>query len=210
MSEELIRAFVDMQEQDVLRIVKEMLGQDVDPQEILAASRQALEAIGQRFESGEAFLPELIMGGEIMDQVSKLVKPRLQQEIAVKRRGKVLIGTVAGDIHDIGKDLVVFMLDVNGFEVCDLGVDVPAEAFVEKIKEFEPHVVGLSALLTTTFESMKTTIDTIREAGLRDRVKIAIGGGTIDELLVDYTGADAYGADAMAAVELSKKWIEGV
>ncbi len=206
MSEELIQAFVDMQEQEVLRLVQAMLDEGADPQGILTASRQALEAIGRRFESGRAFLPELIMGGEIMNQVSRLIKPKLRQEAEIERRGKVLIGTVAGDIHDIGKDLVVFMLDVNGFEVCDLGVDVPAEAFVEKIREFEPRMVGLSALLTTTFESMKTTVDTIREAGLRDRVKIAIGGGTIDELLVDYTGADAYGADAMAAVELAKKW----
>ncbi|MBU2548885.1 MAG: cobalamin-dependent protein [Proteobacteria bacterium] len=210
MNQELIDAIVGMREDEAIRIAEAWLAGGADPQAVLTASRQALEAIGRRYESRQAFLPELIMGGEIMKAVAARVKPRIGQEAEVSRRGRVLIGTVAGDIHDIGKDLVVFMLDVNGFEVYDLGVDVPPEVFVEKIRELKPQVVGLSALLTTAFETMKSTVEAIREAGLRDRVKIAIGGGTLDELLVGYTGADAYGADAMAAVELARRWTREV
>jgi 5-methyltetrahydrofolate--homocysteine methyltransferase len=119
----------------------------------------------------------------------------------------VIIGTVAGDIHDIGKDIVVFMLDVNGFEVLDLGVDVPVQRFVDTIQESGSSVVGLSGFLTLAFQSMKDTIEAIDSAGLRDRVKIMIGGGPIDEQVRSFTGADAYGKDAMAAVELAKSWI---
>ena len=114
-----------------------------------------------------------------------------------------------GDIHDIGKDIVVFLLDINGFEVHDLGVDVPAEKFVEAISQIQPAVVGLSALLTTALEAMKNTVDVIKSAGLRDQVKIMVGGGAVDEKVKEYTGADVYGADAVAAVNLSRKWVEG-
>jgi 5-methyltetrahydrofolate--homocysteine methyltransferase len=113
---------------------------------------------------------------------------------------------VAGDIHDIGKDIVVFMLDVNGFEVYDLGVDVPAQKFVEKIKESNAPIIGLSGFLTLAYDSMKQTIEVIKEAGLRDNVKIMIGGGQITEEIQKHTGADAYGKDAMAGVSLAKKW----
>ncbi len=123
--------------------------------------------------------------------------------------GKAVVGTVAGDIHDIGKDLVVFMLDVSGFEVLDLGIDVPAQKFVDAIKESGSRVVGLSGFLTLAFDSMKETIDAIQKAGLRDKVKIMIGGGQIDEQVRRFTGADAYGRDAVAAVQLAKGWIGG-
>ena len=126
-----------------------------------------------------------------------------------KKGGKVIIGTVAGDIHDIGKDLVVFMLDVNGFDVYDLGIDVPVERFVEKIKETGSKVVGLSGFLTLAFNSMKDTVEAIKAAGLRDEVKIMIGGGQIDEQVKSFTGADAYGRDAMEAVKLARGWIGG-
>ena len=119
----------------------------------------------------------------------------------------MIIGTVAGDIHDIGKDIVVFMLDVNGFEVLDLGVDVPAQRFVDTIQESGSSVVGLSGFLTLAFQSMKDTVEAIEGAGLRDRVKIMIGGGPIDEQVRGFTGADAFGTDAMAAVELAKGWL---
>jgi 5-methyltetrahydrofolate--homocysteine methyltransferase len=125
-----------------------------------------------------------------------------------ERLGKVVIGTVQGDIHDIGKDIVAFLLDVNGFAVHDLGVDVPASKFVKTIREVQPQVVGMGALLTVAFESLKSTVEAIQTAGLRDRVKIMIGGGGVDENVRKYSGADAYGEDAMAAVNLSKKWTE--
>ena len=135
-----------------------------------------------------------------------MVKPKLMGTSEVKRLGKVIVGTVAGDIHDIGKDIVVFMLDVNGFEVLDLGVDVPAEKFIAAINESGASIVALSGFLTLSYDSMKATIEAIKGAGLRDRVKIMIGGGQIDEQIREYTKADAYGRDAMAAVALAKEW----
>jgi 5-methyltetrahydrofolate--homocysteine methyltransferase len=149
------------------------------------------------------------MSGEMLKKISKMAKPFIQQDSNRKNpvAGKVVIGSVKGDIHDIGKDMVTFMLDINGFEVHDLGVDVPAEKFVEAIKAYQPEVVGMSALLTTAFESMKNTVAVIKDAGLRDHVKIMVGGGTVDEKVRTYAGADAYGPDAVAAVKLAKKWV---
>ena len=119
------------------------------------------------------------------------------------------MGTVAGDIHDIGKDLVVFMLDVNGFEVVDLGIDVPVQKFVDAVKETGSPVVGMSGFLTLAFENMKATVEAIKAAGLRDKVKIMVGGGQIDEEVRAFTGADAYGKDAVEAVKLAKGWLGG-
>ncbi len=136
--------------------------------------------------------------------------PRMQAQAAgAAKQGTVVIGTVQGDIHDIGKDIVGFMLDVNGFEVVDLGVDVPASAFVAKVEEVKPQVVGLSGFLTLAFDQMKATVDAIRAAGLRDQVKIMIGGAIMDETVRAYIGADAYGADATAAVRLVQGWTGG-
>ena len=119
----------------------------------------------------------------------------------------MLLGTVYGDIHDIGKDVVKFMLDVNGFEVLDLGVDVPADKFIERMKEFKPKVLALSGFLTLAYDSMKETIQKLKDAGLRDGVKIMIGGGTVDKRIVEYVGADAYGESAVDAVNIAAKWM---
>ncbi len=167
-----------------------------------------METVGKRFADGTYFLPELIYSGEILKGVSEIVKPKLKKEVKTAKKGKVIVGTVAGDIHDIGKDIVVFMLDVNGYEVFDLGVDVPAQKFVDKIKETNAPVVALSGFLTLAFDSMKETVDAIKKAGLRSKVKIMIGGGQIDEEIQKYTSADAYGRDAMAAVALANGWIK--
>ncbi|MDE3077395.1 MAG: cobalamin-dependent protein, partial [Chloroflexota bacterium] len=141
-------------------------------------------------------------------QISDIVKPRLTQEAGQQKLGRIVIGTVEGDIHDIGKDIVTFMLDVNGFDVRDLGVDVPASKFIEAVREFDPQVVGLSGFLTLAYDPMKNTVQALQEAGLREKVKVMIGGGQMDEHIRDYTGADAYGKDAMAAVELAKAWVK--
>jgi methanogenic corrinoid protein MtbC1 len=151
----------------------------------------------------------LIMSGEILRQIFEILSPHLKEtQISEKKKGKILLGTVAGDIHDIGKDVVKFMLDANGFEVLDLGVDVPANKFVDNIKEFKPEVLALSGFLTLAFDAMKEIIQKIKDEGLRDSVKIMIGGGTVDERIVDYVGADAYGESAVDAVNLANKWIE--
>jgi len=210
MTNELVDAMVNMREQEALDLAGKMLESGEDPLKVLEYCRQALEIVGQRFEAEDYFLPELIMSGEMLKKISQIAKPFIKQESSQKADGigKVVIGSVKGDIHDIGKDIVVFMLDINGFEVHDLGVDVPAEKFVEAIQKIQPAVVGMSALLTTAFESMKNTVDVIKDAGLRDQIKIMIGGGAVDDKVREYTGADAYGPDAVAAVNLSKKWIE--
>jgi methanogenic corrinoid protein MtbC1 len=207
MSQELIDACTDMREQDVLKITDQMLDSGTDPLETLEACRKGMEVIGQRFEDGDCFLPELILAGEILGQVSDKVKPRLQQKAKTKKIGKVIMGTVEGDIHDIGKDIVIFMLDVNGFEVMDLGVNVPVVRFIEAAKEFEPQVIGLSGFLTLAFDPMKATVEALKEADLRDSIKVMIGGGQIDDQVRKYTGADAYGRDAVAAVTLAKQWV---
>ena len=206
MAENLVDTLADLKEQEALAIVKERLESDEDPMNILADSRKALEIVGNRFADGTYFIPDLVYSGEILKAISDLVKPKMTQDAEIKRLGKVIIGTVAGDIHDIGKDIVVFMLDVNGFEVYDLGVDVPIEKFIDKIKETGSKVVGLSGFLTLAYESMKDTVKAIKDAGMGD-VKVMIGGGQITEEIMKYTGADAYGKDAMTGVALAKKWL---
>ena len=209
MSNELIDAITDMREEDAVRTAKEMLDKGTSPLEVLDNCRAAMTIIGQRFEAGDCFVPELILAGEVLRQISEVVKPKLTQTVTQKKLGRVVIGTVEGDIHDIGKDIVTFMLDVNGFDVHDLGVDVPAAKFVEEVKAFQPQVVGLSGFLTLAYDPMKNTVQALKDAGLRNKVKIMIGGGQIDEQIRQYTGADAYGKDAMAAVALAKKWVGG-
>jgi 5-methyltetrahydrofolate--homocysteine methyltransferase len=209
MSEQLVQLIADMEEEQALALIKQMLDQGADPVGILEDCRAAMSVVGQRFEAGEYFIPELILAGEILKSISVEVKPRMQQTAGAKQGPKVLLGTVKGDIHDIGKDIVNFMLDVNGFQVIDLGVDVPIEKFVEQIKEAQPPVVALSGFLTLAYTSMKETVDAIVAAGLRDKVKIMVGGGTIDQQVCDYVKADAFGKDAMAAVELAKQWTGG-
>ena len=207
MSKELIEAMVGMKEQEAISIAKGLVDKGEDPLNIFASCREAMDMVGKRFEKGEFFLPELMMSGEMLRQISELLKPLLKGDVQTERSGKVIVGTVQGDIHDIGKDIVVLMLDVNGFEVMDLGIDVPPEKFVDAIKDFQPAVVGLSGFLTLAFDSMKETVEAIQTAGLRDNVKIMIGGGQIDDEIKTYTTADAYGKDAMEAVKLTKDWI---
>ncbi len=209
MAEDLVRAIVDLHEEEALTITKERLGAGEDPLKLLEDSRNAMGIVGKRFEDGDYFIPDLVYSGEILREIAEIVKPRLKGAVKTKRRGNIIIGTVAGDIHDIGKNIVTFMLDANGFEVYDLGVDVPAQSFIEKIKESDTRVVGLSGFLTLAFNSMKETIEAIKAAGLRDKIKVMIGGGQINEEIRKYTGADAYGTNAMAAVSLAQKWVGG-
>jgi methanogenic corrinoid protein MtbC1 len=205
MTQKLIEAITEMREEDAIKLTTELLDSGTPPVEILGACKDAMEIIGTRFEEGECFIPELMLAGEMMASISGVLKPRMVGEAAAKKIGKVVLGTVQGDIHDIAKDIVGFMLDVNGFEVTNLGVDVPPARFVEAVKDTGANIVGLSGFLTLAFDPMKDTVAAIKAAGLND-VKIMIGGGQIDEQIRQYTGADAYGKDAMAAVVLAKEW----
>ncbi len=209
MPEDFVQIVAGLDEEQALARAKELISEGSDPMGILDDCRTAMDIVGQRFESGEYFISELLLAGEILKDVSAEVRPLITQDSAGPKKGKVLVGTVKGDIHDIGKDIVVFMLDINGFEVKDIGVDVPVETFVNEIKEFQPDVVALSGFLTLSYDSMKTTVTAIEEAGLRDGLKVMVGGGTIDQKISDYAQADAFGKDAMAAVSLANDWVGG-
>jgi len=209
MQEKLMELMADLKEEEALEVVNKMLDNGADPLQILEVCRKAVEIVGKRFEEGKYFIPDLLMSGEILESISEIVKPHISGDVETEKLGKVLMGTVEGDIHDIGKNIVTFMLEVNGFDVLDIGVDVPPAVFVEKVKEFKPQVVGLCGLLTLAFDSMKNTIEALADSGLRDDVKVMIGGSPTDEKVAEYVGADAYGKDANAAVELSRKWTVG-
>jgi methanogenic corrinoid protein MtbC1 len=205
-SDDLVQSIVDLREAEAIRIVKMRLDTGEDPLRILDDTREALMIVGQRFETGDYFIPELIFSGEIMKGISALIKPLLTGEIKREYIGTVVIGTVKGDIHDIGKDMVSFMLEINGFKVHDLGVDVSTDRFVTCVKETKAQVVGLSAFLTGCIESMKATVLALQDAGLRDNVKIMIGGNFISDLVCNEVGADGWGIDAGAAVRLARMW----
>jgi 5-methyltetrahydrofolate--homocysteine methyltransferase len=204
---DLVTALADLKEEQALKIVEEKLNAGEDPLKIFEEVRRGMEIVGKHFANNEYFISDLLYAGEILRAVTEKVKPKLATTKEAKRLGKVIIGSVAGDIHDIGKNIVVFMLEANGFEVHDLGVDVPPESFVEKIRGTGATIVGLSGFLTLAFDSMKKTVEAIEKAGLRGKVKIMVGGGQITEEIRRYAGADAYGRDAMDAVTLAKKWV---
>jgi methanogenic corrinoid protein MtbC1 len=203
----LAELLADLKEDEALKVTKERLAKGENPLKILEDSRKGMELVGKRFSSGEYFIPDLIYSGEILKEINDIVKPKMTESLKTKKIGKLLLATVAGDIHDIGKDIVGFMMDISGFEVIDLGIDVPKEKIVAAIKSNKPQIVALSGFLTLAFDSMKETIDAIKAAGLRNNVKIMIGGGQIDEEVKKYTGADAYRPDAVSAVTLAKEWV---
>jgi methanogenic corrinoid protein MtbC1 len=206
MTQALVEAIAEMEDETAVRLATEMIDGGTSPLEILDACKDGMTIVGQRFESGEYFVPELILAGEMLRQISDIVKPHLVAGGDAPKLGKVVLGTVTGDIHDIGKDIVHFMLEVNGFEVHDLGVDVPIDMFVDAVRADRPDVVALSGFLTLSYDAMRDTVAALNAAGLRDKVKIMIGGGTVDEQVRAFAGADAFGSDAMAAVNIAKSW----
>jgi len=211
MTGSLVTALAELQEQEALEITEARLKTNDDPNSILADARKGMSIVGERFAKGEYFIPDLVFSGEILKEVTDLVKPHMTgSSVTEKKMGKIVLGTVAGDIHDIGLNIVDFMLDTSGFEVYNLGIDVPPQKFVEKTKETGASIIALSGFLTLAFDSMKETVEALKSAGLREKVKIMIGGGQIDEQIQKYTGADAYGKDAMEAVNLARKWISEV
>lgn len=211
MKADLVTTVSNMKKQEAISLVKEMLEEGEDPQVILDCCSEAMKIVGDNFEKGNYFLAELMMAGKILEQISELVKPKMAGTSSGKAStlGKVVLGTVKDDIHDIGKDIVAFMLDVNGFEVHDLGINVPTDTFVSKVKEVNPDIVALSGLLTLIFDQMKATVDALEKAGLREKVKVMIGGCEMSDDIVKYIGADAYRPDAISGVKLAKEWVGG-
>ena len=191
----------DLEEAAVLKLAKEKLDAGENPMAILKSCREGMVLVGKRFEAGDYWVSDLMMSGEIFRQASVLLGSLLKMD-AIGTGGKVVIATVKEDIHNIGKDIVVSLLKAANYDVYDLGVDVPPQKVVEAVKETGATVVGLSGLLTVAFDSMKETVAELAVAGLRQKVRVMIGGGSISENVQHYTGADAWGADAQSAVSL--------
>lgn len=210
MKDSLFDAFVELREDDTLNFIKDMLKSGEDPNHIAEICKQALVKIGDLFARKEYFLSELVMSGEIFKEVMALLEQKMQiGDIPGKKIGKVLIGTIKGDIHDLGKNIVKNSLKGNGFEVYDIGVDVSPDVFVEKVKEIEPDILGMSCLISIGWGALKDTIDALKEAGIRDKVKIILGGGGVDDEVANYAGADAAVKDAIKGVEQCKRWVSG-
>jgi len=202
--EEISDALTKLEEDKVLQYVKEKIDANEDPIKILEACRKGMAEIGKGDD--EIFLTDLIMAGEIFNEALELLMPKLKNS-TTESLGKIVIGTVEGDIHNIGKDIVIKFLKAEGFEVIDLGVNVPAQKFVDAIKEYNPHVVGMSGLLTLSIRPMKKCIETIAAANLRDKVKVIIGGERADEEVCIYVGADAWVNDVIEGIKIIKKWV---
>ena len=202
---EIAKSLADLDEERTLQLVGEALAEQVPAGDILQACQEGMNQVGARFECQDYFVSDLIMSGEIFKQVGAILEPHLKLG-ATTYLGKVVVGTVKGDIHDIGKDIVVNMLKSAGFEVIDLGVDVPAARFVDALEQSGATVLGLSGLLTLAFDSMKETIKAVAAAGMRDKVRIMVGGGPVDGNVCKAVGADDWGANAQQAVRLAKQW----
>jgi len=189
--------------------VKKALENKISPIEIVSKSIvEGMSIVGEKFEKGEYFLSELIVAGEIGKEITKLLDPYLKaEETRLEKLGRVVIGTVRGDLHDIGKNIVAMMLEAAGFEVIDLGADVPPEKFVEAVKEHDANIVAMSALLTVTMPEMKNVIDELKKAGLRDKVKVIVGGAPVTEEYAKSIGADGYGETAVEGVRICKQWV---
>lgn len=201
--DELFNKIVDMDEEGAVSLAKEYLEKGGDAQKLLDVCRDAMAVVGDKFEKGEYFLSELLLGGEIFKGIMELALPMIKEGEG-KKIGKMVLGTVKEDIHNIGKDIFKAFAEAAGFEVIDIGVDVPVEKFVDAVKENKPDLVGMSCLITAGISSMKKTIEAIKQAGLT-KPKIIIGGGRVDEEVKEFTGADAWADDAAKGVRLCKE-----
>ncbi len=203
MQNSLSASLADLQEDVVVEQVRRMLEEGFSAESILSELQQGMTVVGERFQRQEYYLPELIIAADIFTDAAALLKGRITG--SMEKIATMVLGTVAGDIHDIGKNIVALIFGSNGFEVIDLGVDVPPEKFVEAVKEYRPRLLGLSCLLTTSFNSMRDTVEALKKAGLRDEVKVLVGGGPVDQGTADFCGADAYCVDAPTGVRIARE-----
>jgi methylmalonyl-CoA mutase cobalamin-binding domain/chain len=204
---QLAQLIADLQEDAVLALVKQRLEAGDDPLQMIDECNEGMREVGQRYEQGEYFVAGLIMSGEIFREVVELVQPLLEHQAEGRASGRVLVGTVSGDIHDIGKNIFGMLLACHGFEVTDLGVDVPPDVFAAKAVELNPDIVGLSGLITASYETMKETVTALRDAAQKHNLSyaIVIGGGMINEQVCQYVGADYWMPDAMAGARLCEE-----
>jgi corrinoid protein of di/trimethylamine methyltransferase len=198
-------AFVNIDSSRVSELLKKAVEEDISPKEIIEkAIRQGADEVGRKYEACEYFLPELVMSGEMMKEAIELLKPRMRAE-GISTSGNIVFGTVRGDLHDVGKNIVISMLSVAGFDITDLGVDVPADRFLSEVTEKKPDILCLSSLLTHTMTELGIVIEQLKKNGLRDKVKVMVGGRPVTKEYADNIGADSYGRDAYEAVEEARK-----
>jgi methylmalonyl-CoA mutase cobalamin-binding domain/chain len=207
MDRRLLSAISDLKEREALRIVEEMLASGVDPLHVVEVSRLGMDEVGRRYERHEYYLSGLIMSGEIFNEIVVLLDQAFGYQVAREEDPKVILGAPLGDVHDIGKNVVSSLLRCSGFNVVDLGVSVAPARFVEAAGESGATVVGMSALITAAYESMRETVLCFERAGLRDGVKIMLGGGAITGKVCEYAGADAWGRDASDALKFARIYI---
>jgi 5-methyltetrahydrofolate--homocysteine methyltransferase len=204
---ELTMALVELEEKSVRELVGTHLSEGKDPMKILEDLKEGMDIVGQKFAEGEYFLVELVMSADVFNRALDILEPKLLESQKTEGKGTIVVGTVKGDIHYIGKNLVVAFLKSNGYDVHDLGEDVAPETFVEKLKESGAPILALSGLITTTHDVMRETVEALGAAGLRDKVKVMIGGCDVNQEVVEYTGADAFGQDAVSAVEIAGRFL---
>jgi 5-methyltetrahydrofolate--homocysteine methyltransferase len=206
----LSTAIIEGNLDDMAELTEDALDEGLSAAQILNEGLMpGMDHVGVEFKAGNMFVPEVLRSAKAMQNSMNILKPLLA-ESGVEMAGKVLLGTVKGDLHDIGKNLVSMMCEGAGFEVYDLGKDVEPEAFVDAVKKYSPDIIGMSALLTTTMRAMEQTIKALEEAGVRDQVKIMIGGAPVTQSFAEQIGADAYASNAAAAAELAKKFVSAV
>jgi 5-methyltetrahydrofolate--homocysteine methyltransferase len=206
---ELAEALANLEEDKVRQLVQQRINSSADPLSLVDELRQGMDIVGERYKSKEYFLSELIISGEMFKEAMAVIEPKLKAGKKGEPLGKMVLGTVKGDIHNIGKDIVATLLTAAGFEVYDLGIDVPPEKFVEKLNQTDSTIMGMSGLLTPAFESMKETVKAVEAAGLRNKVKVIIGGGIVTEQVGKYVGADAFTDDASEGLEMCRQFVKG-
>ena len=200
-------SIIGMDKEKVVELTRKALDEGIKPEKLLyEALTPGMDIVGEEYEKNIKFIPEMLMSAEALRGAMELLKPLLSK-LELSKAGKVIMGTVEGDIHDIGKQIVSLMLEGAGFEVCDLGIDVPADKFVEKVKQEKADIVGMSAFLTTTGLRFLDVIEALQEAGIREQVKVMIGGAAASGKYAETIGADGYGANASVAVRLAKSFI---
>jgi 5-methyltetrahydrofolate--homocysteine methyltransferase len=207
--QKLCDCIVDFEMDEIQQVADEAIKAGIEPYVVIIEGlSKGMAIVSKRYSAGEFFLSDLIMAGETMKAAMEVIEPHLKASIAAGTSGVVVIGTVQGDLHNIGKDLVVTLLRSAGFQVIDLGIDVPPEKFVDAIREEKPDITAMSSLLTTTKPNMKETIQKLKEECLREDIKILVGGAPISNEFAQEIGADAYGKDAIEGVRICQKWME--
>ncbi|MPW26612.1 cobalamin-binding protein [Alkalibaculum sp. M08DMB] len=207
----LTQALSDLKDDEVLDMINDFMKEDPDEQranELMKAAQEGMAVVGDRFERGDYFVGDLIFAGEILTEVIDIIKPAIGVKTQQNIKGKIVLGTVKGDLHDIGKNIFKIMATAEGFEVHDIGIDQPVEAFVEKVREIKPDIMGMSGVLTLALDAMKMTVDGLVEADLRENLKVIIGGNPVSKDASENIGADAFTTNAAEGLMICKEWMQ--